>query len=783
MSMEIRTKHYQAFPTVDEEFKPMARKSAKSQQNLKKLADQVKLPRGSEGVKYPGKSRVEGDWHSANAGQSLSSRLDVDPVPDARTSRQKSSHDLKNQKVKGDSMEIDELVKHMTHLPDYLQHTERRETVQEKALNVGVLDWRRLEKFTQKSKSWNVGSVLNADSLSGTALDCNEKINKTHKPLSKSYPGLPPMKGKHHRAASELGISSSEFRNCSGGSDEKAGEVNRRAKNRNEEGMTACVNAMHDMKIDSLNVYTASLSKIGQRQHSASLKEKGIIEDGGRSKRNIDPPTSGTKILEMDCIAKHSGTRRIRNSSSFETSPQGDCMKMSGQDITGAHQICSSGTNTKQLSSGVTATECRTTVRVSNCLDGASRVLKSGNQLPDSDNPQKNVADPRSSSKAGKFESVDQETAELAFQRGPPSRRFNLSGISRSFSYKEGKSSVGNISTDIPGRSGLIRSADFLLIKEKQSVPSKSRFSSLRRLFDPILKYKPATSNNCAEDAQLNLNSSIQSSLNCNESCPEKKPGLTFQALLQFAVLNEGPVLKFVVENNLQIFICSTKDLTSSGNCVSSKRAFNFYTLEENKRKGGSWVGQGYKTKSGDFVCSEVGHMSMTGLEKSTGHPVEREYVLFSSEMGNSGKENRFIDSAGRVEAAAIVSKVPMPACKHQNKYVDLVGGIVPGKRCTCEIAFNDYGSTTVIIPGAIHSLPDNGEPSPLISRWRSGGSCDCGGWDVGCKLNILSNKKVSCEPKPLKSCSTSKCFELILQVKRFTLRLHNVKQNARGVS
>ncbi|KAI4324435.1 hypothetical protein MLD38_029927 [Melastoma candidum] len=761
MSMEIKKKHYHAFPTVDEEFKPMARKSSKSQQNLKKMDNQVKLPRGSEGVKYPGKSRVEGDWRSANASESSSWRLNVDL--DARASQQKSSRDSKNQKGKGDSMETNELVKHMTHLPDYLQHAERRETVQEKALNVGVLDWRRLEKFTQKSKSWNVGGVLNTDSLSSTALDCNEKINKSNKPLSRSYPGLPPMKGKHHRAASELGISSSDFKNCAGRNDEKASEINGCAKDRDEEGMTPCANVMHDMKIDSLKVDIASLSKIRQRQHSASLKEKDNMENDGRSKRSIDPPASETNVLEMDCIAKHSGTvlfpRRRRNSSSLEASQHGDCMKMSGQDLMEAHQICSSGRNTKQLSSGIRTTE------TPNCLDGASQVFKSGNQLPDNDNPQKNVADPRSASKAWKFESVHQESAELASQKDPPSRRFNLSGLSRSFSYKEGKSSVGNTSTVIPGRSGLIRSADSLLIKEKQNSPSKSRFSSVRKLFDPILKYKPATSNSCVEDARVNLNSSIQSSLNGNESRPEKKPGLTFQALLQFAVLNEGPVLKFVVGNNHQILICSMKDLTSSENSVSSKRAFTFYSLEENKRKSGSWVGQGSKTKSGEFVCSEVAHMSMTWSENLTGNPVEREYVLFSSEMGNSGKENRFSDSAGRVEFAAIVSKVPIHACKHQNKYIDLVEGIVPGKRCSCGIASNDYGSTTVIIPGAIHSLPDNGEPSSLISRWRSGGSCDCGGWDVGCKLNILSNKKVSCEmPKPLDSCSTSKCFELILQ-------------------
>ncbi|KAL0333241.1 UNVERIFIED_CONTAM: hypothetical protein Sangu_1480300 [Sesamum angustifolium] len=47
-----------------------------------------------------------------------------------------------------------------------------------------------------------------------------------------------------------------------------------------------------------------------------------------------------------------------------------------------------------------------------------------------------------------------------------------------------------------------------------------------------------------------------------------------------------------------------------------------------------------------------------------------------------------------------------------------------------------------VILPGAPHGAPIKGTPSSLISRWRSGGSCDCGGWDVGCNLRILTNTR-----------------------------------------
>ncbi|CAA7018251.1 unnamed protein product [Microthlaspi erraticum] len=52
-----------------------------------------------------------------------------------------------------------------------------------------------------------------------------------------------------------------------------------------------------------------------------------------------------------------------------------------------------------------------------------------------------------------------------------------------------------------------------------------------------------------------------------------------------------------------------------------------------------------------------------------------------------------------------------------------------------------------VVIPRGNHGLPttDNPGPSPLIQRWRSGGGCDCGGWDMGCPLMVFGNPRISC--------------------------------------
>lgn len=104
-----------------------------------------------------------------------------------------------------------------------------------------------------------------------------------------------------------------------------------------------------------------------------------------------------------------------------------------------------------------------------------------------------------------------------------------------------------------------------------------------------------------------------------------------------------------------------------------------------------------------------------------------REFVLYSSEADQ--------------ELAAIM--IPdESSCDHgdqRNKGKELLGKEDGNSFRKAET--EKFISTRVIIPGGIHGLPCKGVPSPLIDRWKSGGSCDCGGWDVGCKLRILSNK------------------------------------------
>ncbi|XP_018474109.1 uncharacterized protein LOC108845388 [Raphanus sativus] len=49
-----------------------------------------------------------------------------------------------------------------------------------------------------------------------------------------------------------------------------------------------------------------------------------------------------------------------------------------------------------------------------------------------------------------------------------------------------------------------------------------------------------------------------------------------------------------------------------------------------------------------------------------------------------------------------------------------------------------------VVIPSGIHGGPrsrNGGGPSSLVQRWKSGGSCDCSGWDLGCPLTVFKGQ------------------------------------------
>ncbi|KAF6995321.1 hypothetical protein CFC21_011841 [Triticum aestivum] len=77
------------------------------------------------------------------------------------------------------------------------------------------------------------------------------------------------------------------------------------------------------------------------------------------------------------------------------------------------------------------------------------------------------------------------------------------------------------------------------------------------------------------------------------------------------------------------------------------------------------------------------------------------------------------------LEVAAVVVQVPF----HKTRSQELKTGSSPG-------------TVKVVTAGGAHGLPrdDETSPSPLLNRLKSGGRCDCGGWDMSCPIVVLEN-------------------------------------------
>ncbi|CAI9297705.1 unnamed protein product [Lactuca saligna] len=321
-----------------------------------------------------------------------------------------------------------------------------------------------------------------------------------------------------------------------------------------------------------------------------------------------------------------------------------------------------------------------------------------------------------------------------------PMRRFSFSSLgkmTRSFSFKE-SSSIPQLSpTYISVKSGPVNleSEDHRWKKGNATTPSRS--SPLRRLLDPLLKLKGGA--HFSDKVQkpkmdLNDNESIHSKKQYNRSS-------NVQALLQLTMKNGIPFFKLVIESSSDILAAAVKKLPSGKD--DSSLIYAFYSVHENKKKSGSWMMyQGSKEKNYRFGYTIVGqmkisssyHAEFSGAEKDL--YVVRESVLYSTDSVQA--DQKMLDCMVDRELAGIIVK----------NLSDESGGDI-----------GRSNSTVVVLPDGVHSLPNFGLPSPLISRWRSGGACDCGGWDIGCQFRVLGPhlNEIGKPPSPCSSNSSNR--------------------------
>ncbi|KAG7574018.1 hypothetical protein ISN44_As09g022440 [Arabidopsis suecica] len=287
---------------------------------------------------------------------------------------------------------------------------------------------------------------------------------------------------------------------------------------------------------------------------------------------------------------------------------------------------------------------------------------------------------------------LDQNTPTVSSKKGrdpSPNRRFSFSfsQMSRSFSTKESSSFVPvpalSSTSHVSAKSGPLTFNDSVYAtnstRAKPNGHNRTRSGTL---------LKPKTEKKNVPSLQVASKPS-----NTRPPTKEKKQcSSRVHALLQFTLRKGINLFQFVVGDNSNNVLAATMKSSDS-----STRSYTLYTVNEVKKQSGNWLSR-HKNEH-PFVHTTIGQMKTVTSSTTDSSIHKSESVLFG------------VDSTSE-ELAAIVQT---------------------------------RNTTTIILPSGVHTLPkdSNNIPLPLIHRWKSGGACDCGGWDIGCKLRVLSNNHI----------------------------------------
>ncbi|XWS55592.1 hypothetical protein CRYUN_Cryun09bG0014000 [Craigia yunnanensis] len=856
-------------PSRDMGFGSESKRSSNPPQNSKIVKEKAQLPQANLRLKNQGKLKVKNGI--ALPYGNLPGELGNDQIHSTMV-QTKSIGDCQGQPLKGKPTKESELVRYMSNLPGYLQRIDSGENPQEKALNVGVLDWARLEKWkyhrkriptltgndvsstssisslktntkssalssavpkdASANKSKDASSSINSslkdglhrgakpstqkvrrfqdiETASKSTLDQQKKTCKTYKSFGKTHSDVILEKGKKkeldQKITPEMGNMSSNMRShgVSPLPKETASVCYGGTENRVYPRQEIDVNKKD---LDQKNMSDVEASSSKSRNYAVSLGSRKTLSDESDKTKKKETQESEIDLAHQCSPGEHKNIvllqPRSAQNSFFEeprelldrTSNEANWNSFSYDFLQKVRigELYSEVPNSSPLPSGV---------EMNSETDLMAKGLKPSSDASHGSACSNNIGNIRSQGKcsaeskiksqdadAENLKILEEEMAELATRKSRitlPNRRFSfsLSHMSRSFSFKEGSAVPHLSSTYVSVKSGPVRSdsCGFSddMNKEKVNGHNRTRSSPLRRMLDPLLKSKGLNSfrfSDTVKPSKGSLNSSIARPVNENEFLQEERvESSMIQALLQVTIKNGLPLFRFVVDKGSNMLATSMKSLASSAKGGSDQN-YMFSSVSEIKKKSGSWISQGNKEKNCGYIYNIIGqmkisdsHISDLTVQDSYNSYLVRESVLF-------GVEQRQADQASEkftpnTELAAVVFKMPGESTDLQQGDKDIIKKgfteCLAMDGCSCNSAENaSFNNTTVILPGGVHSLPNKGIPSPLIDRWKSGGLCDCGGWDVGCRLRILSNQNSRCckISRTCQACQNANHLELYAQ-------------------
>ncbi|CAL9120821.1 unnamed protein product [Musa acuminata var. zebrina] len=714
---------------------------------------------------------------------------------------------------------FDEPVMNMSNVPFYLQQLEEGDNIHGKALNFGVLDWGRLERWTNHQKCvTDVGGGHSAcDSTQSSAYATFGSFNQSRKTISsplsrgKKSPVFPhkrsPVTGsrsemyegedsEHLQGVRSSSISSTKFptQNDNGDFVPSAKLLgNKHDKGNSKDSYLKAISgevclprhsaaSRSRYKIDTATA-TATSTGVAEDQNGSSMKAEKCVDNGHSQSLDTNFPQISQDCKGISDYLQENVDSGCLTSDTPLTADdwlaEGNSYNHSGnlaEDVDIIHQYlhvphacplpCTIQNDEPDisctvLSEGVAPTD--TLVR----RNGENDLFSKGTCK------QLEVNMTKGSTKSEK-KLVSAAGRESSNRRLSP----DLKSMSKSSSLREGSSEE-----QIDSVSHLFNSHG-----DQAARKNKGRQSPLRRILDPIMKPKnnlrstgpiaalSGSHGSCELSRTDKSNHGVHKPTSVDSTCQvrgnmitsnqlsnndkgtqkdEKHVAPMKQALLQVAWKNGLPL--FMLSScDSEVFAAAITMRSIISNYNDLECIYKIFSVNGSKKKTMFWSSPGNKSKKHQLISNVVGQLkvSLRNLRSHEGDSshVMREFVLLGAEQATA-------DSSAMNELAAIVVKVPPPVDKsntptragHSSCGANLstrnVSASNDEKRLQTDQHNDDIcqSGISVMLPSGVHGLSTNGEPSPLIERWRSGGACDCGGWDEGCLLTVLTDKSRKC--------------------------------------
>ncbi|XP_006649816.1 uncharacterized protein LOC102704874 [Oryza brachyantha] len=686
---------------------------------------------------------------------------------------------------------VDELVKHMSNVPSYLQRKETTDHLQDKALNVGVLEWGLLARWSHQHKQEFSSSHGASPSNTSRSVIFSSPSQSSASPSSKSLESnQSPTLNDHQRCSIEfqqsdlvdklhgkaryspspnsavLNLLPMHRKHCSENAG-NYGDFNLRNASPISDSLTASGSSVRHEMVDD----EETTKKIEEAVHHCSRRLFTDDDNIGQSfftSYNNDSSCGGFQqtsgmtgeifeslvsnaVMEMERNANMPSvgfSKDIEQSHEFPRVPYSCPLPI----MDPAEELSTRGTGTRGDS-------VRADVTGENC--NQKQISRGASERT-----------PRISAKFSDMDVLSHSHLVSGLNR-----------VGRCSSLKDGP---------YPRQPEAITPVD-KMSGDKSSGNKGSRRSPLRRMLDPILKPRQSSTSGPIQPSfvpkchlpghidkqSLNLggsalqnvqrrsvdsavNSNCRSETNTNQPPPillnsgrylqqDIDSTATRHALLQLAWKNGLPFFMLSCGSDILAATVRRKGISDNNDLEST---YTLFGVEEPKKRGGAWIKAGNKNKKDQLLYNVVGEMRVSRrktrcyqAEKNHAH---REFVLVGSERLLSSEESG--DSHVNRELAAFISAVPQQEAEssHQSSSQNSGRSISASVECSCRPLGNFHRNTRdassalssvlAVLPNGFHGTSTSGQPLPLIERWRSGGACDCGGWDEGCMLSVLSD-------------------------------------------